>query len=105
MDISEITNDPRVQGSSRVGLVAMAMGWVDFDLNVPPGCPAAQPIQPNSQFAQAQLLGSGVIKIKVNQTQSTTTSKVATDTNIFISPNQIQIQIWLVLLVLADTKI
>ena len=32
----------------RAGLVVVDLGWVDFVLNVPPCCTAAQPIQPNS---------------------------------------------------------
>ena len=50
------------------------LGWVGFDLNVPPCCPAAQQIQPNSHLPKHNLAGSGMTQIYVNQTQSTTTS-------------------------------
>ena len=58
----------------RVGLVVVHLGWVGFDLNVPPCCPAAQQIQPNSHLPKHNLAGSGMTQIYVNQTQSTTTS-------------------------------
>ena len=32
----------------RVTLVVADLGWVDFDLDVPPNCLAAQPVLPNS---------------------------------------------------------
>ena len=61
---------PRVDVSSsgfcrayRLGLVVMDLGWVDFELYVPPCCPAAQPIQPNSHLAKHNWAGSGITEI------------------------------------------
>ena len=56
----------------RVGLVIVDLGWVDMDLNVPPCCPAAKPIQPNFRLPKHNWVGSGMTR--VNQTQSMTTS-------------------------------
>ena len=50
------------------------LGWVDFDLNVPPCCPTAQLIQPNFHLPKHHQAGSGMTKIKVNQTLSTSTT-------------------------------
>ena len=44
----------------RVGLVVVDLGWVEIDLNVPPCCPAAQPIQPNSHLPKHNRAGSGM---------------------------------------------
>ena len=42
------------------------LGWVDFDLAVPPSGPAAQPLLPNSNQPRQKWADSGTLKIKVN---------------------------------------
>ena len=49
--------------------VVSYLGWVDFDLDVPPSCPAAQPILPNSHLPKQSL--AGMSKLKVNPTRVT----------------------------------
>ena len=53
----------------RVNLVVVDLGWVDFDLDVPPFCLAAQPILPNSHLPKQNWAENGTLKIKVNLTQ------------------------------------
>ena len=45
------------------------MGWVDFDLDAPPICPAAQLTQPYSNLPKQNQADRGMTKIKVNPTQ------------------------------------
>ena len=44
------------------------LGWVDFDLGVPPCCPAAQPLLPNSHQPRQNWADGGTLKIQVNLT-------------------------------------
>ena len=44
----------------------MDLGWVDFDLGVPPSCPSAQPLLPNSHQPKQNWADSGTLKIQVN---------------------------------------
>ena len=55
----------------RVSHLLMDLGLVDFDLGVPPSCPAAQPLLPNSHQPKQIRADSGTLKILVNPTQST----------------------------------
>ena len=43
---------------------------VDFDICIPPSCPAAQPLLPNSHQPKQRQADSGTLKIQVNKTQS-----------------------------------
>ena len=45
-----IFNLKGIENLYRVGLVVWHFGWLDFDVDVPPFCPAAQPIQPYSHL-------------------------------------------------------
>ena len=36
------------------------LGWVDFEVGVPPSCPAVQPLLPNSPSAKAELGGQWI---------------------------------------------
>ena len=45
---------------------------VDFDLSVPPFCPAAKPLLPNYHQPRQSWASNGTIKFQVNQTKSTT---------------------------------
>ena len=45
------------------------LGWVDFDLGVPPSCLAAHPLLPNSNQPRRNWADSGIPKIPVNPTQ------------------------------------
>ena len=47
----------------RVGLVVVVvdLGWVEFDLDVPPFCLAAQPIQPHSHLPKQNFTDGGMI--------------------------------------------
>ena len=47
----------------RVSLLLVCLGWVDFDLGVPPSCPAAQPLLPNSHQPRQNWADSGTLKI------------------------------------------
>ena len=49
--------------------LVMDLGLVDFDLNVPPFCPAAWPLLPNSHQLRHSWADSGTITIQVNPTQ------------------------------------
>ena len=53
---------PTLRNCSRTGSlqVVVDLGWVDFDFNVPPCCPAAQPFQPNSHLPKHSQAGSGM---------------------------------------------
>ena len=53
----------------RVFHLLMHLGWVDFDLGVPPSCPAAQPLLPRSHQPRQNCADSGTLKIKVNPSQ------------------------------------
>ena len=46
----------------------MNQGWVDFDLGVPPSCPDAQPLLPNSHQPGQNWSENGTHKIQVNPT-------------------------------------
>ena len=54
----------------RVSHVLVDQGWVDFDLGVPPFCPAPQTHLPNSHQPRQNWADSGTLKIQVNPTQS-----------------------------------
>ena len=54
----------------RLSHLLMDLGWVDFDLGVPPSCPAAQPLLPNYHQPKQSLANSGTLSIQVNKTQS-----------------------------------
>ena len=43
------------------------LGGVDFDLGVPPSCPSAQPLLPNSHQPRQNWADSGTLKIQVTQ--------------------------------------
>ena len=45
------------------------MGWVNFDLDVPPACPVAHTILPNSRLPKQNRADSGMTKIIANPTQ------------------------------------
>ena len=64
--VTKMAEDTAVQGDSS----ALRPGWVDFDLGVPPACPAAQPLLPNSNQPRQNWADSGTPKIKVNPTRS-----------------------------------
>ena len=49
----------------------VGLGWVGFDLDVPPTFPAAQTILPYSYLPKQSQTGSGMFKIKVNPTHVT----------------------------------
>ena len=49
----------------------MDLGWVDFDLGVPPSCLAAQSLLPNFQQPKQNWADSRMLKIQVYPTQST----------------------------------
>ena len=53
-------------------LLVIDLGLVDFDLSVPPFCPAAKPLLPNSHQPRQSWADSGTIKIQVNINKSTT---------------------------------
>ena len=55
----------------RVSHLLVDLGWVDFDLGVPPSCPTAQPLLPNSHQPRENWSGSETLKIQVNPNQST----------------------------------
>ena len=55
----------------RVSHLLMDLGWVDFDLGVPPSLPAAQPLLPNSHQTRQNWADRGTLKFQVNTTQST----------------------------------
>ena len=42
------------------------LGWVDFELGVPPSCPSAQPLLPNSHKPRPNWADSGALTIQVN---------------------------------------
>ena len=43
----------------RVSHLPVDLGWVDFDLGVPPSCPAGQPLLPNSHQPRQNVADSG----------------------------------------------
>ena len=47
----------------------MDLGWVDFDLDVPPCCLAAQPVLPISHQPRQNQAEGGSAKIKFNPAQ------------------------------------
>ena len=53
----------------RVIHLVVHLGWVDFDLDVPPSFPAAQPFLPNFYQPMQNWADSGTLKIRVNPTQ------------------------------------
>ena len=53
----------QLQGLYMVFHVLVHLGWVEFDLNVPPSCTVAQP---NSHQAKQNGAGSGTLKNQVN---------------------------------------
>ena len=54
----------------RVSHLLVDLGWVYFDLGVPPSCPAAEPLLPNSHQPRQNWADGGTLKIEVNRTQS-----------------------------------
>ena len=69
---SAVRNIHHYSGNSimyRVIHLLVDLGWVDFDLGVPPCCPAAQSILPNSHPPMQNWADSGTLKIK-NQPKS-----------------------------------
>ena len=46
----------------RVSQGSCDLGWVDFDFCVPPSCPAAQPLLPNSHQPKQSQADSGTLK-------------------------------------------
>ena len=52
----------------RVVHLFVDLGWVDFELSVPPSCPSAQPLLPNSHQAIQNWADSGTLKIQVSLT-------------------------------------
>ena len=54
----------------RLAHLVADLGWVDLDLCVPPPCPHAQPLLPNSHQPRQNLAGSGTPKIKINPAQA-----------------------------------
>ena len=52
----------------RVTRVVANLGWVDFDLDVPPSRPVAQPILPNSHLPKHKWADSGMTKFIVDPT-------------------------------------
>ena len=54
---------------SRVIHLLRDLGRVEFDSDVPPYCPAAQPLLPNSHQPKQNWADGGTTKIKVNPTQ------------------------------------
>ena len=69
----------RVRALVQGGDGGWLLGWVDFDVGVPPYCPADQPILPNFHLPRQDWADSGIIplsaqclrmsKYKVNPTQ------------------------------------
>ena len=59
-----------IQGDSSFHLF-LNLGWVDFELGVPPSCPSAKPGLQNYQQPRQNWADSGTLKIHVNPTQST----------------------------------
>ena len=51
--------------------VTQYLGWLYFDLGVPPSCPTDQPILPNFHLSNQNQAASGMSKIEVNPTQVT----------------------------------
>ena len=47
----------------------MHLGWVDFELDIPPSCPVVQPVLPNSHQPQQNEADGGTLKFQVNPTQ------------------------------------
>ena len=60
-----------LEDQCRVSQLFVGLGWVDFDLGVPPSCPAAQPLLPNSHQPNQNRADGGTLKIQVDPTQST----------------------------------
>ena len=46
-----------------LALVVSDLGWVDFDLDVPPSCPIAQPILPDSNLPKQKWADSGMTRV------------------------------------------
>ena len=46
-----------------------ALGWLDYDVNFPSYCPAAQPLLPNSHQSRHNRAGSETLKVQVNPTK------------------------------------
>ena len=57
------------RSARRVTLVVAYLGLVNFDSDVPPFCPTAQPILTNFHLSKQNRTDSGIAKIKVNPTQ------------------------------------
>ena len=55
----------------RVIHLVVDLGLVEFDLGVPPSCPSAQPLLPNSHQPKQNWADSVTLKIQVNPFQST----------------------------------
>ena len=56
----------------RASQMVIDLGWVDFDLRVPPSGQAAQPHLPNSHQPGKGLEDGGILKIQSSQPRSTT---------------------------------
>ena len=63
-------SSPLLEPTYRVPHLLLDLGWVDFDLGVPPSCPAAQPLLPNSHQPRQSRADSGTLEIRVNKIQS-----------------------------------
>ena len=57
----------------RASHVHVDMGWVDFDFCVPPTCPAAYPLWPNSHQPKQSRADIGTLEIQVHKTKATRT--------------------------------
>ena len=62
-----------VYGVYRVTHLVANLDWVDFDFYVPPSCPAARLLLPNSHQPRQNRADRGTLRIQVNPTQSTST--------------------------------
>ena len=66
---SYFNDNKRMNTLYRVTHLLANLGWADFDLDVPPSCPAAHPLLPNSHQPEQNQADSGTVKIQVNPTQ------------------------------------
>ena len=67
VNFAEILASLHIYGVSHL---LVDLGWVDFDSGVPPSCPAAEPLLPNSHQPRQNWADGGTLKIEVNRTQS-----------------------------------
>ena len=66
------------------------LGWVDFDFCVPPSCPAAQPLLPNSHQPKQSQADSETLEIQVNKTQSKLTWIPCTSKQVLTSKSSME---------------